>query len=72
MKLFFDTSALVKYFHEEEGTAQITELISGSMNNEIWVLDLARIEFSSALYRKYRAKEIDDVQLRLSLKSTKI
>jgi hypothetical protein len=31
MKLFFDTSALVKFFHEEEGTEQITELMRGPM-----------------------------------------
>ncbi|MDX1957941.1 MAG: hypothetical protein SFU98_05180 [Leptospiraceae bacterium] len=27
MNLFFDTSALVKYFHEEEGTDIVTSLI---------------------------------------------
>lgn len=27
MKVFFDTSALVKYFHEEEGTDIVTLLI---------------------------------------------
>ena len=44
MILFFDTSALVKYFHVEEGTEQITALINDP-NNEIWILELARIEF---------------------------
>lgn len=27
MNLFFDTSALVKFFHEEEGTEAVTELM---------------------------------------------
>ena len=27
MNLFFDTSALVKFFHEEEGTDIVTDLI---------------------------------------------
>lgn len=62
MILFFDTSALVKYFHIEEGTEQITALINDS-NNEIWVLELARIEFISALFRKYRAHLITNNQL---------
>ncbi len=59
MILFFDTSALVKYFHVEKGTEQVTTLINDS-NNEIWVLELARIEFISALFRKYRAHIIND------------
>jgi predicted nucleic acid-binding protein len=58
--LFFDTSALVKYFHVEEGTEQVTALINDS-HNEIWVLELARIEFISALFRKYRAHIINDI-----------
>jgi len=52
----------VKYFHVEEGTEQVTALINDS-NNEIWVLELARIEFISALFRKYRAHIINDKQL---------
>jgi predicted nucleic acid-binding protein len=60
--LFFDTSALVKYFHIEEGSEYVTTLINDS-NNEIWVLELARIEFISALFRKYRANIIDNNQL---------
>ncbi len=36
MNLFFDTSALVKFFHEEEGTDIITDLIL-EQNNEIWI-----------------------------------
>ncbi|MDM8560756.1 type II toxin-antitoxin system VapC family toxin [Candidatus Parabeggiatoa sp. HSG14] len=62
MILFFDTSALVKYFHVEEGTERVTALINDS-NNEIWILELARIEFISALFRKYRAHIINDNQL---------
>lgn len=62
MNLFFDTSALVKFFHEEEGSEAITKLIT-SGENEIWVLGLARIEFLSALFRRYRNKELDDKKL---------
>ncbi|KKO18913.1 MAG: type II toxin-antitoxin system VapC family toxin [Candidatus Brocadia sp.] len=58
MNLFFDTSALVKYFHEEEGTTIVTKLIN-SKENKIWVLDLFRLEFISALYRRFRNNEID-------------
>jgi len=63
MILFFDTSALVKFFHEEKGSEVVTRLIL-SEDNEIWISALARIEFLSALYRRLRNKEIDDEQLK--------
>lgn len=66
MNLFFDTSALVKYFHAEAGTAQVVTLMDDSAN-EIWVSDLARVEFISALHRKFRRGDIDDVQLQETL-----
>ena len=62
MKLFFDTSALVKFFHEEEGTPEVTSLIIAE-NNEIWISELARLEFISAIFRRARSGEITDDQL---------
>lgn len=53
MKLFFDTSALVKHFHEEEGSNIVTELIN-SQENKIWIFEIAKIEFFCSLYRRYR------------------
>lgn len=62
MNLFFDTSALIKFFHEEQGTVTVTDLITNP-ESTIHVSDLVRIEFISALYRRYRNKEIDDKAL---------
>ncbi len=62
MRLFFDTSALVKFFHEEDGSENVTELVT-SPDNEIWVSELARIEFLSALLRRFRNKEITEEKL---------
>lgn len=62
MNLFFDTSALIKFYHQEEGTENVTNLIL-SPDNTIWISELARIEFYSALYRRYRNKEISDIEL---------
>lgn len=66
MNLFFDTSALVKYFHPETGTDQVVELID-KVTHQIWVSDLAKIEFISALYRKLRRGDIDNAQLQETL-----
>ena len=57
MNLFFDTSALVKFFHKEEGSEAVTNLIT-SKENEIWLLELSRLEFISALFRKLRKGEL--------------
>ena len=40
MILFFDTSALVKFFHREEGTDVVVSIIS-DLNNEVWVVFLS-------------------------------
>lgn len=62
MNLFFDTSALVKFFHNENGTRQVTALITDPQNS-IWILDIASLEFRCALYRRFRNKEITEIEL---------
>ncbi|MCK5057728.1 MAG: type II toxin-antitoxin system VapC family toxin [Candidatus Aminicenantes bacterium] len=57
MKYFFDTSALVKIYHNENGTEKVLSMYSG--NEKITISELARIEFYSSVYRKYRMREID-------------
>jgi uncharacterized protein with PIN domain len=52
MNFFFDTSALVKFFHVEAGTELVTQIMEHS-SSEIWISELARIEFISALYRRF-------------------
>lgn len=62
MNIFFDTSALVKFFHEEPGTKVVTDLINNPGNN-IFVSNLARLEFISVLSRRYRNNEIAEQSL---------
>lgn len=57
MILFFDTSALVKFFHEEKGSELVTRLIL-SKDNEVWISEIAKVEFLSAIFRRLRSKEI--------------
>jgi hypothetical protein len=66
VNLFFDTSTLVKYFHPEVDTAHVIELIENPLH-QIWVSDLARIEFISALCCKLRRGDIDNKQLNETL-----
>lgn len=62
MNIFIDTSALVKYFHEEEGTSSVTEIINDA-DNDIYISELARLEFVSALHRRFRRGEINQENL---------
>lgn len=62
MNVFFDTSALVKFFNVERGTDRITELIV-NRRNQIFLSELARLEILSAFYRKFRNHQIDIIQL---------
>ena len=66
MKLFFDTSALVKFFHQEDGTDSVTKWIL-SEDNELWILELAKVEFYSSLFRKFRNRELNENSLGIAL-----
>lgn len=57
MNVFFDTSALVKLFHIEEGSEIVEELLS-SPENDLWVLDLVRLEYLSVVFRRLRNGEL--------------
>ncbi|OHD10379.1 MAG: hypothetical protein A2086_02280 [Spirochaetes bacterium GWD1_27_9] len=57
MKYFFDTSAFVKFYRNEKGTELVTNIILDN-NNQIWIMELAKLEFCSSLYRRYRNNEI--------------
>jgi len=59
MNIFLDTSALVKFYHEEEGTASITALIL-DCRDDIFISELAKLEVISSFGRRFRSKELDE------------
>lgn len=60
MNLFIDTSALVKLYHEETGTENITFLLNRFAEDlSITISDITRIELHSAFLKRVRIKEID-------------
>ncbi|MGE0492489.1 MAG: type II toxin-antitoxin system VapC family toxin [Vulcanimicrobiota bacterium] len=52
MRIYFDTSAVVKLFVLEEGTDATIKVVSGP--GELYLLSLARAEFHSAVQRRFR------------------
>jgi uncharacterized protein with PIN domain len=64
--LFFDTSALVKYFHEEPGSARVITLIEED-GRAVRMSALSRVEFVSAIHRKRREGLLSQKQLQQAL-----
>ena len=59
---FYDTSAFVKYFTSEAGSAGIIRLIDDPAN-ETQITELTLTEYYCALHRKFRNKQINEIQL---------
>jgi len=68
MKIFFDTSALVKLFHEENGTDSITRLVENNIG-DLYISELTILEFTSALQRLFRAGYIEKENLHIAMKA---
>jgi predicted nucleic acid-binding protein len=58
MKLFLDTSSLIKLYHNEIGTDVLDKLFEENEIDEIFLSDLAKVEFTSAIWKKVRTKEL--------------
>ncbi|MGE4095881.1 MAG: type II toxin-antitoxin system VapC family toxin [Candidatus Binatia bacterium] len=54
---FFDTSALIKFYHQEIGTDRV-EAIFQRLDTLLHISELATVELYAALARKVRMKEI--------------
>ncbi len=56
MKYYFDTSALVKIYHQEFGTERVLSIYKNQ--ETILISELSRIEFLATISRKYREHAI--------------
>jgi len=59
MKAFLDTSSLVKLYHQEEESDFVMKALSSDIR-EIFLSELAILEFRSALWKKIREREIEE------------
>lgn len=59
MKAFLDTSALIKLYHQEEGSEFVVDTLSANIE-EIYISEISILEFRSALWKKIRGKEIPE------------
>src|SRR5665647_359330 len=60
MNVFFDTSSLFKLYHRESGTEELMSLFNEVGIEVIYLAEISKIEFSSAVWKKCRKNEIDE------------
>ncbi|MGK5092747.1 type II toxin-antitoxin system VapC family toxin [Deltaproteobacteria bacterium TL4] len=60
MMAFLDTSSLIKLYHHEDGSDWIMETLSHNKIEDIFLSELAILEFRSALWKKVRVKELEE------------
>ena len=67
MKIFLDTSSLFKLYHKETGTAELEEIFSAEEITTIYLSEIAKIEFTSTVWKKVRTKEISELEAQTTL-----
>jgi predicted nucleic acid-binding protein len=58
VKIFLDTSSLIKLYFREEGTANLDKIFTENIVTEIFVSEITKTEFFSAIYKKLRTNEL--------------
>lgn len=60
MKIFFDTSSLIKLYHEEVGIDYLDSIFEEFKITRIYLSELAKVEYNSAIMKKVRTKELTE------------
>lgn len=67
MKIFLDTSSLFKLYHRETDTAELEHLFSTVKITTVYLSEIAKIEFTSTVWKKVRTKEIAQLEAQTTL-----
>ena len=67
MKIFLETSALIKLYHQESGTQEIESLFNNFKITAIYLSELAKIEFTYTIWKKVRTKEISENTVKITI-----
>lgn len=62
MKIFLDTSSLFKLYHQEQGSESIEQIFTEHEVRVVFLSEITILEFSSAVWKKVRVKEINATQ----------
>ena len=61
MKIYLDTSSLFKLYHNEAGTAILDSFFIDNKITTVYLSELAKTEFTSAIWKKVRKNELDEI-----------
>ncbi len=67
MKIFLDTSALFKLYHQETGTEELESIFLKSKVTHIYLSEISKVEFTSTIWKKVRTKEISSDQAKITV-----
>ncbi len=59
MRIFFDTSSLFKLYHQEAGTRELMDFFQYNSIERIYLAEITKLEFASAVWKKCRKAEIE-------------
>ena len=69
MKIFLDTSALFKLYHVENGSEDVEKILHQNSKTIVFLSELTQIEFISAVWKRFRKQDIDELQAMELIKS---
>ncbi len=69
MKIYLDTSSLFKLYQKEPGSAPVEEIFTNNRITDIFISEIAKVKFVSALYKKVRMNEtrLEDAKRAINL-----
>ncbi|MBU1822479.1 MAG: type II toxin-antitoxin system VapC family toxin [Bacteroidetes bacterium] len=67
MKIFLDTSSLVKLYHQEAETNEIEQIFKTRKLTHVFLSEISKIEFASAIWKKVRSREISETEAKITL-----
>lgn len=59
MKVYLDTSSLFKLYQREPDSVTVEEVFKNRSIDDIFISEIAKVEFVSALFKKVRMKETE-------------
>lgn len=60
-KIYVDTSAILKVYHKEKDSDRILKILSDNIS-ELYMSELAKLEFNSALWKKVRNGDASEIE----------
>ena len=68
VNVYLDTSALVKLYIEETGTARVLAAVDAAEGAQVIITDISRVESRSAIRRRERASDVSGTEANQILK----